>query len=125
MTVEELVKSMLDSKITVIPDARITHAYRLQDSALPALTFEVSDERPADLSGTSLGQLAITVVAETTKSAADLLKTITGNVGTYTSGAYKIHALILTSTTVNPPVAGMSDEQEPASAVANFDIYWS
>lgn len=125
MTAEELVKAMLNSKLTTVTDARITHAYRLQDSDLPAITFEISEERPADLSGTNLAQLAITAIAETTKGAADLLATVISDVGTFTSGTYKIHAVVFTSSTVNPPVAGMSDEQEPATAVANFDIYWS
>ena len=43
MSIEQAVRTMLTagSTISLVPDARVTHGYRLQDPALPAITFEV------------------------------------------------------------------------------------
>ena len=43
MSLESAARAMLTagSTINLVPDARITHGYRLQDTALPAITFEL------------------------------------------------------------------------------------
>lgn len=121
LTIEEKVKALLDAKLSTPPDSRITHAYRLQDSTLPAVTFEVSNVQTASIDGLLTASVAVTCIDDTTKEAADLAATVAGAFVPYQT----IQAVIYQGTTIEPPVVGFTDEQQPASAVVSLLIYYT
>lgn len=125
-TIEEAVRLMLTSHIsTAVADDQITHAYRLQNSVLPAVTFELTGTKRATIDGLKSSELTVTGIAEQTKDANDLGSVITAAfvIGTY-SGIV-IRQIVVGDITLQPPVSGLSDEQEPASLTINATIYWN
>jgi hypothetical protein len=125
-TIEEAIRLMLTSNIsTAVADDQITHAYRLQNSPLPAITFEVSGTKRATMDGTQTSELSISGIAEQTKDANDLLPIIKSALVTGTYSGIIIRAFVLGDVTLQPPVSGLSDEQEPASLTINATIYWN
>lgn len=125
-TIEEAIRLMLTTNIsTGVAENQITHAYRLQNSPLPAITFELTGTRRATLDGIQSSELTVTGIAEQTKDANDLGSIINAAL---TSGTYSgiiIRRIIVGDTTLQPPVSGLSDEQEPASLTINATIYWN
>jgi len=127
--IEEAIRTMLTTGSTLssagVPDERVTHGYRLQESALPAVTFEVQAVMTAELSDTYSATAVFTVVAETTIDAGTLVSTVKSRLVAGTFNTIDIHAVIVNDETLNPPAIGMGDEQEPAMATINTTIYWS
>jgi hypothetical protein len=124
-SIEQAIRTMLTSRIsTGVADDQITHAYRLQDSPLPAVTFEVTNQKLVATSGLQSASLAINCIAPFTIDAVDLADTVKAAAvkGTYSSVV--IREFVLEDTTVNPPISGMSDEQEPATVIINYTVYW-
>ena len=107
-----------------IPDANITHGYRLQDSALPALTFTVSNSGIASAYGSLMeSALAINIIGTNTLSVLDLEPVV--RAALY-GGSYGrvIHAVTSIESTLSDPVIGSGDEQEPASLTINATLHW-
>ena len=125
-TIEEAVRLMLTSHIsTAVADDQITHAYRLQNSVLPAITFELTGTKRATLDGLKSSELTVTGIADQTKDANDLASVITAAFVTGTYSGIIIRQIVVGDTTLQPPVSGLSDEQEPASLTINATIYWN
>lgn len=125
-TIEEAVRLMLTSNIsTAVADDQITHAYRLQNSVLPAVTFELTGTKRATIDGLKSSELTVTGIAEQTKDANDLGSVITAAFVTGTYSGIVIRQIVVGDTTLQPPVSGLSDEQEPASLTINATIYWN
>jgi hypothetical protein len=108
-----------------VPDARVTHGYRLQSSILPAVTFEVASTALATIGAMRESELTVTCICDTTVDASALVDYIEASVldtGTYDT--IDIHALVVRSKTVAAPTAGLGDEQEPATATLTVTVYW-
>lgn len=131
-SIEGAIRAMLikDSTLSTgtngVPDSRVTHGYRLQDSDLPAVTYSVDSTVSASL-GEDIYQSTVTINAIATTSS--------GAIGTralviscLTAGTYdtsiKIDAIIVTDETVQPETVGIGDEQEPSVASVTATMYW-
>lgn len=125
-TIEEAIRLMLTTNVsTSVADNQITHAYRLQNSPLPAITFEVTATKRVTLDGLQSSELTVTGIAEQTKDANDLGAVINAALTTGTYSGVVIRRIIVGESTLQPPVSGLSDEQEPASLTINATVYWN
>ena len=131
-TIEQAVRSMLISGTTLsagspsVPDARVTHGYRLQDSALPAVTYSVDTREDASVSGgIQQSQITVTAIADTSEDALAIAENVRTALAAGTYNTIAIQVVIITNQSLQPEVFGISDEQEPAQAVTNATIYWS
>lgn len=128
-TIEQAIRTML-TKGTVlsaagVPDDRVTHGYRLQDSALPAVTFSVSSKEPAALAGASSGTLTINCIATTSASALAIAEAARSVIVPDSYDAVVVAAAFIVSEQLEPEVVGLGDEQEPAIATTTASIFWS
>ena len=131
-TIEQAVRSMLTAGTTLssapvpVSDASVTHGYRLQDSALPAVTFTVDTREDATVVGdVQMSTISVTSIAATSEDALAIAKKVRSAlvIGVYST--ISIDAVIVTADGLQPEVVGMSDEQEPSQAVTQATIYWS
>lgn len=132
VTIEQAVRSMLTAGSTLsnspvpVPDARVTHGYRLQETILPAVTYSVDSKDDATLSGDiKQSQITVTGIAVTSKDALTLSEKIGNALLSGTYDTVEIHAIIVTNQSLQQETIGISDEQEPAQAVTTATIYWS
>lgn len=128
-TIEQAIRTML-TKGTVlsaagVPDARVTHGYRLQDSDLPAVTYSVSSKEPAALTGANSGTLTINCIATTSASALGIADALRSAIVPDSYDAVVITAAFIVSEQLEPEVVGLGDEQEPAIATTTASIFWS
>lgn len=124
-SIEQAIRTMLTSRISSgVSDDQITHAYRLQDSPLPALTFEITGQKAVSTGGLKSGNLAINCIASFTIDAAALSDTVKAAVLKGTYSGVVVREFVLEELTVVPPISGMSDEQEPAVATLTYTVFW-
>jgi hypothetical protein len=127
--IEESIRTMLITGSTLsaagVPDDRVTHGYRLQETDLPAVTFEVTGTADADTGGLNSSNVSFNIVASTTLAAGDLVATLKSRLVVGTFNSNNVDAIVILDETVNPPAVGFGDEQEPATATVNTVIYWS
>lgn len=126
-SIEQAIRAMLTANFTanVVPDERITHGYRLQDSPLPAVTFEVDSTSQVALGGLNESQLVVTGIDERTEDAAALEAEIVDALVPGTYSGIKVLSLVPTATRIDKPIVGLSDEQEPATITVNITVHWS
>jgi hypothetical protein len=126
MSIETATRAMLTAGITSITDARITHGYRLQDSALPAVTFEIQSIETISVgaAATRSASVEIRAIAETTIEALDLIDEIRAASVSGTWDSYNFDAVLWQSHTIDPPSASDGDEAQPVEAVATINIYY-
>jgi hypothetical protein len=128
--IEKNIRSMLADDSTLIshiPSARMSYAFRLQDGALPALTYEIpslSDESIAGALTVRRATVEITVIAATTLAAVELMPILRGACVAGTYDSTKFEAVIWQGYTVQGSGVGEGDEQEPAEATATIEIYY-
>ena len=67
-----------------VPDQRITLGYRLQDSVLPAITFEVTAVEKVAFDSVKSCEVELRAIAETTEAALDIASELEGAVRTGT-----------------------------------------
>lgn len=127
-TIESAVRAMLTSStaLNAIPDARITHGFRLQDSALPAITFELAQDEYLTLGSSPLRSVSVElrVIDTTTKDAADLVASVETAVRTGTFDTIVFQAVDFKGHAVENPAVTDGDEAEPAQVMVMFDIYY-
>jgi hypothetical protein len=128
-SIESAVRAMLVQGSTLsgagVPDAQVTHAYRLQSTDLPAVTFEISSTAPATTDATlNMSELEVRVIAETTLEASSIATTVESLIVANTYDTLKL-VPIRTSRVINAPTVGLGDEQEPAEATVSATILWS
>ena len=100
-----------------VPDTRVTHGYRLQDSALPAVTYSVDSSTDGDISGNiRLSVVTFNCIAETSASALNVREKLIS--------AINIDCMIVTDQTLQPETVGIGDEQEPSVATVTANVYW-
>ena len=129
MSLESAARAMLTDGITInlVPDARITHGYRLQDTALPAVTFELQQTEVMCIGGSPLrgAQLEVLAIAETTIDALAIGAQVRAAcvAGTFDSIAFEaVHEI---GFSVQPAVVGDGDEAEPAVYSLTFQIVYA
>ena len=72
ITIQASVRTMLIVMVAVA-DAKITHGYRLQDTNLPAITYECTQEELQSIGSSPLLMASVTsrIIARTTQAALD------------------------------------------------------
>ena len=128
MSIEQAVRTMLTagSTISLVADARVTHGYRLQDSVLPAITYEVRSVEVGSCgsSPTRIADVEVRCIAELATDALAIAKQVrTASVaGTYSS--IDFDAVIYQSHVLEPAQPGEGDEATPSEAVCTMTIYY-
>lgn len=126
MSLESAARAMLTAGTTIslVPDARITHAYRLQDTLLPAVTFELQQTEVLSIGGTPLrsAQLEVAAIADTTLDALAIGVQIRSACVAGTFDGIVFQAVHEIGFSVQPAVVGDGDEAEPAVYTLNFLI---
>ena len=127
-TIESAVRAMLTSSTALngIPDARVTHGFRLQDSALPAITFELGQDEYLTIGASPLRSVSVElrIIDTTTKDAADLVASVETAVRTGTFDSIVFQAVDFRGHSVENPAVTDGDEAEPAQVVCYFDIIY-
>jgi hypothetical protein len=127
-SIETCVRAMLTSatSLNALPDARIMHGFRLQDTILPAITFEVAQDEYMAIGSTPLkmASVELRVIASTTTSALSYESAVKSAVRTGTFDTIVVSAVDFVGRYVEPPVVADGDETEPAQLVCNFTVYY-
>ena len=129
--IEESVRAMLINGSTIanspvpVPDSRVTHGYRPQDSALPAVTYSVESSEPADVAGTwNIARVTVVGIANTSADALSLAAKIRAAFIDGAFGTLTLAGATVLDVALRPETVGLGDEQEPAQAVVTGTIYW-
>lgn len=128
MSIEQSVRTMLTagSTINLVPDARITHGYRLQDSALPAITYEVQSVETATCGASPIrvATVEIRCVAELGADALSIAAQVRSAcvAGTYSSKDFD--AVLYQNHVLEPAATGEGDEAAPSEAVCSVIIHY-
>lgn len=128
MSIEQSVRSMLTagSTINLVPDARVTHGYRLQDTALPAITYEVQSVEVASCgaSPTRMATVEVRCVADLGADALAIAAQVRSAsvAGTYSGIAFD--SVLYQNHVLEPAAAGEGDEAAPSEAVCTMTIYY-
>jgi hypothetical protein len=131
-SIEGAIRAMLINGSTLatgaygVPDSRVTHGYRLQDSALPAVTYSVDSSADGDISGAiRLSVVTFNCIAETSASALNVREKLISALdpGLYDT-SINIDCMIVTDQTLQPETVGIGDEQEPSVATVTANVYW-
>jgi len=124
MSIEAAVRAMLmaHAPLDIYP---ITHGYRLQDSILPAVTFEVVNHERSATKDHFLASVEVTTIAVETASALAIADDVRAAcvAGTFLIG-FDFNAVLFQGRTVTPPTVGEGDEQQPAECITRIDIYY-
>lgn len=128
MSIEQAVRTMLTAGTTIslVPDARVTHGYRLQDTALPAITYEVQSVEIGSCgpSPIRIAQVEVRCIAEVGADALSIAAQVRSAsvAGTYSS--FNFDAVIYQNHILEPAAAGEGDEAAPSEAVCTMTIYY-
>ena len=128
MSIEQAVRAMLTagSTINLVPDARVTHGYRLQDTALPAITYEVQSVETVSCGASPIRMATVEVrcVADLGADALAIAAQVrTASVaGTYLGIVFD--AVLYQNHVLEPAAAGEGDEAAPSEAVCTMTIYY-
>lgn len=128
-TIEEAVRTMLTTGTVLstagVPDARVTHGYRLQETALPSVTYSVESKSYADNAGPFYtATLTVNSIAVTSADALDIADAVKSTLVAGTYSTIKIDAVMVTDEALEPETIGIGDEQEPATARTTATIIW-
>lgn len=128
-TIEQAVRTMLTYGNTLsaagVPDSRVTHGYRLQETALPSVTFSIDGKVAADNAGPFYSaNLTVNSVAVTSADALDIADAVKSTLVAGTYSTIKIDAVMVTDDALEPETIGIGDEQEPATARTTATIIW-
>jgi hypothetical protein len=128
VSIEQAVRSMLTagSTINLVADAQVTHGYRLQDSVLPAITYEVRSVEVGSCgsSPTRIADVEVRCIAELATDALAIAKQVrTASVaGTYSTITFD--AVLYQNHVLEPAQPGEGDEAAPSEAVCTMTIYY-
>ena len=126
MSLESAARALLTagSTINLVPDARITHGYRLQDTALPAITFELQQTEVLSIGSSPLrgAQLEVAAIADTTVDALAIGAQVRAACVAGTFDSIVFNAVQEIGFSVQPAVVGDGDEAEPAVYTLNFQL---
>ena len=138
MSLEAAVRAMLTDGTTLsggpvpVPDDRVTHGFRLQSTALPAVTFEVNSVEPASISATGpsgagirVAEVEVRSIAVEAVDAIAVAERVRQASVTGSHAGYSFTAVMYQGHRVEPQAAGEGDESQPAEAVSTIIIYYS
>ena len=125
ITIQASVRTMLIVMVAVA-DANITHGYRLQDTTLPAITYECTQEEVQSIGSSPLLMASVTIriIAVTTQGALDLIPYVKAVCVTGLFSGLTFESVQWNGYTVEPAAAGDGDEQMPAEVACEIDIYY-
>lgn len=128
MSIEQAIRSMLTAGTTVslVPDARVTCGYRLQDTALPAITYEVQSVELASCgsSPTRMAEVEVRCIADLAVDALAIAAQVRDAAVKGTYGTFSVDAVVYWGHSLDEPGSGEGDEQQPAEAVSRFTVYY-
>jgi len=128
MSIEQAVRTMLTtgSTISLVADARVTHGYRLQDSALPAITYEVRSVETATCgaSPTRVADVEVRCISELATEALAIAAQVRAAsvAGTYSTIVFD--AVLYQNHVLEAALPGEGDEATPSEAVCTMTIYY-
>lgn len=129
MSLESSVRDMLvaGSTISLVPDARVTLGFRLQDSVLPAITYEVRETQLETIGGTPQRSATVEIRAidETPLSVIAIAAQIRTACASGTYGGFVFSAVIDQGHALDAPAVGEGDEMQPAESVTTILIYYT
>lgn len=129
MSIEASIRTMLTNGTTLslVPDARVTHGYRLQDSTLPAITFEVSDVETVSCGSSPIRRatLTATCVAVEAVDALAIAAQVRSACKTGTFDGKQFTAVIYGNHVVEAASSGEGDEAQPAMATCTATIFYT
>lgn len=137
MSIEAALRAMLTSGGTLsggangVPDERVTHGFRLQSTALPAVTFEVSSVEPGSIgstqassAGTRVAEVEVRCIAQEAIDAVDVCTKVRTVSVPGTFATFTLDAVIYRGHRVEAQASGEGDEAQPAEAVCDLQIYY-
>lgn len=128
MSIEQAVRAMLTagSTISLVPDARVTHGYRLQDTALPAITYEVQSVEIGSCgpSPTRIAQVEVRCIAELGADALAIAAQVRAASVAGTYSGFSFDAVLYQNHVLEAAAAGEGDEAAPSEAVCTMTIYY-
>lgn len=125
MSIEATVRNMLTTASGMsVPDQRITLGYRLQDSVLPAITFEVTSQEKVSFDLGYSCEIELRAIAETTSEALDISAELQGAVRVGTWQSLQVTAALWLGTRVEPPSPGEGDESMPAEVICTAQLFY-
>jgi hypothetical protein len=125
-SIETAIRAMLVNGTTLsaagIPDDRVFHGYRLQDTSIPACTFEVQQTQAVSIGSSPLRQadVAVTIIASTTTAALGFLSALRTLCVAGTFDTIDVQAAVENGHAVEPGSVGEGDEAEPAQLTYTF-----
>lgn len=129
MSLESSVRDMLvaGSTISLVPDARVTLGFRLQDSVLPAITYEVRETQLETIGGTPQRSATVEIRAidDTPLSVIAIAAQIRTACVSGTYGGFEFSAVIDQGHALDAPAVGEGDEMQPAESVTTILIYYT
>lgn len=130
-TIESAVRAMLTQGTTLstvgIPDSRVAHGYRLQDSILPALTYELDQDERISIGVPALArvQVEIRVIAERTEAALAVLDDVQAVCVPGVYDTVNFSAVQWLGHTIEPANTADGDENQPAELVCTAEIIYT
>lgn len=128
MSIEQAVRTMLTagSTISLVPDVRVTCGYRLQDTVLPAITYQINGVElgSCGTSPTRIAEVEVRAIADLAVDALAIAEQvrIAAVPGTYST--FNFDAVVYAGHSLDEPGSGEGDEQQPAEAVSRFTVYY-
>jgi hypothetical protein len=130
-SLEEAIRVMMTgySGLTLVPDARITHASRVQSTVLPAITFELDSIAVQSIGSGPLFQMSLTVscIADTSVDALAIVAQVRLAIralGGGTVSPYEFFSAIYTGHTIEAVQVSEGDEHAPMIANVTFDLLY-
>jgi hypothetical protein len=137
MSLEEAVRAMLVNSTTLsaspngVPDARVTHGFRLQQTELPAVTFEVTGVEPGSIpsvgtssSGTRMATVEVRSIAVEAVDAIAIAAKVRSTCTPGSYGGLNLDAILYQGHRLEAQPSGEGDEAQPAEAVSEITIYY-
>ena len=130
-SLEEAIRVMMTGSIslTLVPDARITHASRVQSTVLPAITFELDSIEVQTINSNPLYRMSLTVscIADTSVDALAIVAQVRLAIralGGSTVSPYEFFSAIYTGHTIEAVQVSEGDEHAPMIANVTFDLLY-
>jgi hypothetical protein len=123
MSLEAAVRNMLDGTAQLAAHP-ISHGYRPQLTALPAITYEITSNERSATKDHWQAVVDVRVIAVTTEDALDIAAYVPSACDTGTYNGLEFTAVMFDGYTVDAPSVGEGDEQQPAEVSNTITIHY-
>jgi hypothetical protein len=130
-SLEEAIRVMMtgSTSLTLVPDARITHASRVQSTVLPAITFELDSIEVQTINSNPLYRMSLTVscIADTSVDALAIVAQVRLAIRALaglTVSPYEFFSAIYAGHTIEAVQVSEGDEHAPMIANVTFDLLY-